>query len=357
MSSDFTQSLNRSLIVFFFQGVKIALRQPHQALSFLRFIRWMRKASRLRAAWKKRGVRVPPIIIFSITNQCNLTCPGCYAKSLHPDPEDELAPARLKGIIEEAKTLGISFFVLTGGEPFLRPEILDIAQEVPAILFIVFTNGLLIDEAMIARFKKLKNIVPLVSLEGNPQDTDGRRGEGTHAHVLRIMDRMCQRSLFFGTSLTLTRSNFSTMTDERYVENLVDKGCRFLLYVDYTPTQEGTEEWTLTETQRNEVPRLMASFRSRFPALFIAVPWDEQQAGGCLSSGRGFVHINAQGDLEPCPFAPYSDVNLKNVPLKEALQSEFLKTLRSKPELSTYTGNGCALWKNRDQVQSFLLDR
>jgi MoaA/NifB/PqqE/SkfB family radical SAM enzyme len=314
----------------------------------------MRKASRLREAWKKQGVPVPPIIIFSITNQCNLTCQGCYAKSLHPDPQDELDPARLKGIVEEAKELGISFFVLTGGEPFLRSKILDIARGVLEILFIVFTNGLLIDEPMIARFKKLKNIIPLLSLEGDASDTDGRRGEGTHAHVLSMMEPMRRNGIFFGTSLTLTRSNFSTMTDIQYVEDLVDKGCRFLLYVDYTPTQEGTEEWTLTETQRNEVPRLMVSFRSRLPALFIAVPWDEQQAGGCLSSGRGFVHINAQGDLEPCPFAPYSDVNLKNVSLKEALQSEFLETLRNMPDLSTYTGNGCALWKNREHVQSLL---
>jgi MoaA/NifB/PqqE/SkfB family radical SAM enzyme len=41
----------------------------------------------------------------------------------------------------------------------------------------------------------------------------------------------------------------------------------------------------------------------------FAVPWDEEEQGGCLASGQGFVHISAAGALEPCPFAPYSDTN------------------------------------------------
>jgi MoaA/NifB/PqqE/SkfB family radical SAM enzyme len=45
----------------------------------------------------------------------------------------------------------------------------------------------------------------------------------------------------------------------------------------------------------------------------------EEEMGGCLASGRGFVYISAQGDFEPCPFAPYSDTNLKENCLKDAL--------------------------------------
>jgi len=91
--------------------------------------------------------------------------------------------------------------------------------------------------------------------------------------------------------------------------------------------------------------------------LFVAVPWDEQDVGGCLASGRGFVHINASGDLEPCPFAPYSDVNVKDMSLREALRSPLLERLRALPELSEYTGGGCALWKNRERVKQVLMER
>jgi hypothetical protein len=46
-----------------------------------------------------------------------------------------------------------------------------------------------------------------------------------------------------------------------------------------------------------------------------------QTSGGCLASGRGFVHINASGDLGPCPFAFYFDTSLKSVGLRQGLRS------------------------------------
>ena len=100
----------------------------------------------------------------------------------------------------------------------------------------------------------------------------------------------------------------------------------------------------------------MESFRSKYSALFIAVPWDENDVGGCLSAGRGFVHINAAGDLEPCPFAPFSDVNLKTNSLRKALDSQLLKEIRKRPELARETGGGCVLWKERKLVQSLLAE-
>ena len=142
------------------------------------------------------------------------------------------------------------------------------------------------------------------------------------------MKKVRDKDLFFGTSLTLTRSNFDTLTDPDFTGDLFDTGCRFFLYLEYNPIREGTEDWVITDEQRSRVMDVMRDFRSRWSALFIAVPGDEEEIGGCLSAGRGFVHVSAEGDLEPCPFAPYSDANLHDVSLKEALQSDFLKKIR-----------------------------
>ena len=85
-----------------------------------------------------------------------------------------------------------------------------------------------------------------------------------------------------------------------------------------------------------------------------SVPWDEDDVGGCLSAGRGFVHINAEGDMEPCPFAPFSDSNVRDSSLKDALQSELFKKIRQRPELSKEEGGGCVLWKERELVESLI---
>ncbi len=349
--------LNDALKVFFTDAVKTSLRNPVQAFHFLRTVRWQMKAARVRSRWVKRGVPVPPILIFSITNQCNLDCRGCYQKEFHPTAEQELSADKLRGITKEAHELGVYFFVVAGGEPLMRPEMLEITREYRDIIFLVFTNGTLIDEAMIRQFKKQKNVVPLISLDGDAEDTNARRGEGTHEYVLDVMKKLRKNGTFFGTSITLTRLNFATVTAADFIADLSGVGCKFFLFLDYTPTQEGTEDWVLLDGQRIEVTHLIKSFREQYPALFIGVPWDEMDVGGCLSAGRGFIHINAEGDVEPCPFAPISDNNLKDVPLKKALQSDFLERIRQIPELSQYTGGGCALWKNRERVRSLFQER
>jgi sulfatase maturation enzyme AslB (radical SAM superfamily) len=112
--------LDRALRVFFLDALRVALRNPRQAYFFLRTVLWQRKASRIRRARETENLRVPPIIILSVTNRCNLTCEGCYARILHPEAEEELDQDRLRSIVGEAKDLGVSFFVLAGGEPFLR---------------------------------------------------------------------------------------------------------------------------------------------------------------------------------------------------------------------------------------------
>ena len=356
-NTEFRTVLNDALKVFFKDAVKTALRNPTQAFHFLRTTRWQMKAARIRSRWEEQGIPVPPILIFSITNQCNLECKGCYQREFHPSAEEELSAGELKDITRQAYELGINFFVIAGGEPLIRPEILDITREFQDIIFLVFTNGTLIDDAMIKQFKKQKNVVPLISLEGDADDTNERRGEGTYESVLKIMRQLRKNGTFFGTSIALTRLNFATVTAPEFIQDLAEVGCKFFLFLDYTPTQEGTEDWVLLDEQRMQVMSLIKSFRRQFPALFIGVPWDEIDVGGCLSAGRGFVHVNAEGDVEPCPFAPISDKNLKDVTLKEALQSEFLKRLREIPELSKYTGGGCALWKNRERVRALFQER
>lgn len=352
--SGFSKLLNRSLRVFFMDALRSTLTKPRQAYFFYKTIRSQQKAARARQHWDHEGVHVPPIMIFSVTNKCNLKCKGCYAQAIHRLPDEEMSNAKIRAIIEEARELGISFFVLAGGEPFVRPELLDITGDFPEIIFLVVTNGLLIDEELLKRLKKQKNVIPLISLEGYEHDTDERRGRGVYEYLQRIISRLKSDSIFFGTSLTITRSNFDTLTSCDFIQNLITAGCKFFLFLEYTPVKEGTEDWLLTDEQRNMIMKLIYSFRSKWPALFIAVPGDEEEIGGCLSAGRGFVHVSADGCVEPCPFAPYSDVNLKDVSLREGLQSTFLRSLRESTEHLHETKGGCALWVKRAWVQSLL---
>ena len=353
-SASSPRQLNGALKVFYKDAIRVALSSPRQAAAFVRALFWLGKSARRRSAWKRKGVVVPPIIIFSVTDRCNLSCKGCYAQSFRPEAADELDPAQLRSVVAEAHELGVSFFVIAGGEPLLRPELERVMAEFPQVIFFVFTNGLLLSEEWVRNMKRRRNIIPLLSFEGDRAMTDERRGAGIYDRLRELVRRLKKEKIFFGVSLTLTRAHFATLVSPDYKKDLVEAGCRFFLYLEYTPTVQGTEDWTLTREQRAEMRAGLPVWRAQHKALFIAVPWDEDDVGGCLAAGRGFIHINPRGDVEPCPFAPFSDVSLRSVPLKTALQSKFLEEIRRRPQLVRETGDGCILWKERKLVTSLL---
>ena len=353
-STDFRFVLNDALKIFFKDAIKISIRHPSQALFFLKTYRWQKKAAKTREHWEQQGTHIPPIMLFSITHQCNLNCKGCYEKAIRPPAKKELTDQQLQDIITQAHELGISFIVVAGGEPFMRKNFFTITKDYPDIIFIIFTNGLLLNEDMLNTIKTQKNIVPLISLEGCEEETDDRRGKGIYTRLQKIMEKTKAHQIFFGTSLTLTKNNFDTILNESFIQNLIDTGCKFFLFIEYNPIKPGTEKWMVTESQRNRTMDIMREFRATWPALFIAVPGDEDEIGGCLAAGRGFIHISAEGDVEPCPFAPYSDMNLNTVSLKDALNSLFLKKIRENHAQLHSSDGSCGLWAKRDLVQALL---
>jgi len=356
-NTDFRHILNDSLKIFFKDALKVSIRHPQQAIFFLKTLKWQKKSSKKREQYEEKGIHVPPIMLFSITHKCNLNCKGCYEKAIRPEIKKELSDEKLRDIIKQAHELGISFIVVAGGEPFMRKNFFDITKDYPDIIFIIFTNGLLIKNEMLNKIKQQKNIVPLISLEGCEEETDEKRGEGVYKRLSNIINKLKKNKHFFGTSLTLTSTNFDEITNEKFIQNLITLGCKFFLFIEYNPIKPGTEKWMIKQNQRSKIMGIMKKFRDKWPALFIAVPGDEEEIGGCLSAGRGFIHVNAEGDVEPCPFAPYSDMNLNNVSLKQSLQSEFLRKIRDNHDKLHETGGSCALWAKRDWVKSLLEEK
>jgi len=171
-SGSYSILLDRSLRIFFWNAFKICARNPIQAYSFFRTVQQQIKASGIRSNYEKQGIHVPPMMIYSVTSRCNLHCKGCYHHSLRTGLHEELSTEKMENVIKEAGELGISFIILAGGEPLVRRELIDICGSYPNIQFLIFTNGMLIDDDLVARLDKQRNIIPVISLEGNQAETD-----------------------------------------------------------------------------------------------------------------------------------------------------------------------------------------
>lgn len=269
-----------------------------------------------------------------------------------PKPADILPDDRVHSLVTEAAELGVSAFLLAGGEPLLQTVWLEALASRPEMAGLVFTNGTLLQGDWLGWFDRNRQILPVISMEGGDRTTDQRRGSGVTRLIRENRRHLREHGIPYGLSITVNRQNLLEIQAGGFIRESTDDGCRLFVFVEYVPVEEGTEELALTQAERLDFVRWTQSASQSFPAHFLLFPGDEEPYGGCLASARGFAHITPGGDLEPCPFAPYSDRNLKTLSLADALQSDLLRSIRETHHVLQEGRGGCALWQNRAWVES-----
>jgi MoaA/NifB/PqqE/SkfB family radical SAM enzyme len=351
--NDLTPRLNKAVGTFYRKIFLSSLRNLGRIPFFLRVMGDQRKAALKRRRFASEKLHVPPFLIASLTEECNLKCAGCYSKILRKK-NSVLTAGKWSALFKEADELGISTTLLAGGEPFLRLDVLKAAAERKSMIHAVFTNGLCINNKILDWLEKNRNIIPVLSLEGDAETTDKRRGKGTYRHVTSVLHEMRNRGIFAGMSITVTRQNFDPATNEAMIRNLVQLGAGLFIMVEYVPVDGKTSGLVLTNDQKSGLISRCVDLQKKCHVLFVAFPGDETKWGGCLAAGRGFIHISSQGKLEACPFAPFSDTDLSHSSLRKALGSPLMKAIRDNHHLLTETAGGCALWSNRLKIPALL---
>ena len=341
------------------ESIKATLRNPKESAFMLKFAAASRNASKKRRKAEDAGEHIPPFLIASITSKCNLHCAGCYSRCNHAtvdsEPVQQLKAEEWLNIFDEADEMGISFILLAGGEPMLRRDIIEAAGKKHNILFPIFTNGTFIDEKYFALFDKCRNLVPIMSIEGNREITDNRRGTGIYDKLIANMEEFKKRGLIFGASVTVTKQNFKEVTSDKFLNKLSDRGCKAVIFVEYVPVTEESSELAPTDSEREYLMNEIQRLRQESPDMvYISFPGDEKSSGGCVAAGRGFFHINSHGGAEPCPFSPYSDVNVRNSSLREAMHSPLFMALQSGEILLDDHEGGCVLYEKRELVEALI---
>lgn len=340
-------------------AMRATLKNPKESLYMVKFAAASKAASKKRKEAEKNGEHIPPFLIASITSNCNLHCAGCYSRCNHATT-DEAPVSQLKGeewlkIFDEADELGISFILLAGGEPMLRPDVIDAAGKKQNILFPIFTNGTYMNKRYLDLFDECRNLIPIMSIEGDKEHTDSRRSEGVYDKLMENMDALTDRGVIFGVSVTVTTENIDVVTSDSFIKTLEDKGCKAVIYVEYVPVTEESKELAPGDDEREYMIRELKRLRVDHTGMvFVSFPGDEKSSGGCIAAGRGFFHINSHGGAEPCPFSPYSDINVREASLKQALNSKLFTALRAGDILADDHAGGCVLYEKREEVEALL---
>lgn len=305
---------------------------------------------RRRALEEQYDCNIPWVILMDPTSACNLSCIGCWAAQY--GDKNNLSYEVLDSICRQGKELGIYFYIFSGGEPLIRKkDIIRLCEEHQDCYFFAFTNGTLVDDELCKEMLRVGNFALAFSIEGDEEATDMRRGKGTYRKVIEAMERMRAHKLLFGYSTCYHRYNTESVASDEFVDDMIARGCRFSWNFTYIPLgKDARLDLVATPEQRAYMYRRIREIRETKPIFAMDFWNDGEYAGGCIAGGRSYLHINAAGDVEPCAFVHYSNVNIHDVTLLEALQSPLFKAYRKRQPFNHNHLRPCPLLDNPEML-------
>lgn len=300
------------------------------------------------------GCNIPWALLLDPTSACNLHCTGCWAAEY--GSRLNLTLDEIDSIITQGKELGVYFYIYTGGEPMVRKaDLLEICRRHSDCEFMTFTNGTLVDEAFADEMLAVKNFIPVLSVEGFEEATDARRGQGTYQKVVRAMELLREKRLPFGISCCYTSQNLDSISSDAYFDQMIAWGAKFVWYFHYMPVGNDAVPALLpTPEQRTAMYHKIREVRRTKPIFAMDFQNDGEFVGGCIAGGRRYLHINANGDADPCVFIHYSDSNIREKTLLEVLRSPLFQAYHDGQPFNENHLRPCPMLENPEKLRAML---
>ncbi len=173
-------------------------------------LRYGRHSSKLPSHLLQFSHDKKPVVVWNVTQRCNLKCEHCYAHATTRVTPDELTTAEGKALIDDLAAFGAPVMLFSGGEPLARPDLIELAEYAVAkgMRAVISTNGTMIKEEVADRLKDVGLSYVGVSLDGLQPTNDRFRGvNGAFEAALKGI-RACQKvGLKVGLRYTITEYN------------------------------------------------------------------------------------------------------------------------------------------------------
>jgi len=303
---------------------------------------------------KKRGEVFPAFQFISVTNDCNLACQGCWVTKGEKSASLDLAA--INKIITDSKKHGSYFFGILGGEPLMYSDLFNLFRAHPDCYFQLFTNGTLLTDKVAEELRKLANVTPLISLEGNEEVADIRRGSSrVYNRTVNAIETATAHGLITGVAISVCKSNIEMALSDQFIEMLHSRGVIYLWYYIYRPTGEDQHlELALSPEEILRLRQFLVEGRTKYPLVLIDSYWGADGEPFCPAAEGLSHHINPEGNIEPCPVIQFSCDNIKNGDLKDVYENSiFIKDFKT--EVNSQT-RGCILMENPAWLAKFVTD-
>lgn len=311
------------------------------AISFNRFQKRM-----------KKGEFFPAFHFISVTDDCNLNCQGCWVTGKLKN--SRMDPVVLDSIITQTKQQGSSFFGILGGEPLMYKPLFEVLSKHPDCYFQLFTNGTLLTAEVAGELRKLANVSPLISFEGDQEVADTRRGgSDVYNRTRQAITHATGAGLVTGVAISVCKSNIEMALSPEFIHSLINQGVIYLWYYIYRPAGENASTGLcLSEEEIRRLRSFIVDARTKFDMVIIDAYWDAEGRGLCPAASGLSHHINASGYIEPCPVVQFAADNVRDGQLADLYKnSGFLRNFREAIPAKT---SGCILMDDPKWLAGFV---
>ncbi|MDP7020441.1 MAG: radical SAM protein [Pirellulaceae bacterium] len=301
----------------------------------------------------KRGEFFPPYLYISLINSCNLRCQGCWVDVAAK--QEKIEVAAMDEMIDEAKRAGNSFFGILGGEPFMHADLLTILGNHPDVYFQVFTNGHFITADVAKELRRLGNVTPLISVEGDEIVSDERRGhDGVYSRTMAGLRHCLDNKVMTGVCTSVCQSNIDDLMTDAWVDRLIEMGVLYCWFHIYRPVgPDPCADLSLTPEQQRYARQFVVDARVTKPIIVIDAYHDADGNALCPAAIGFTHHISPWGDIEPCPIIQFAkDSIYDEKSLRETFnESEFLRDFR---RLAAESTRGCVALERPDVLEELI---
>jgi radical SAM protein with 4Fe4S-binding SPASM domain len=302
------------------------------------------------------------LLQWHVTERCNLRCAHCYQDSY---VRNELNFKQLIDILQQYTSLLDIFsqrlsrpvrghINITGGEPFIRKDFLDLleefAQQRDLFSFAILTNASFIDETIAKHLQQLKPRYVQISIEGTEKTHDAIRGKGNFKQTLAGLTQLRKVGIYTVISFTAHRRNYQEFPA---VAKIARQYKANRVWSDrLIPHGSGANEYILTPAETQDFFQLMhdaqqSAQKSWFNRTTQVATHRALQfliSGGKpyhCTAGESFLTIQSNGDVLPCRRMPIVIGNILQTPLLKLYDnSDLFQQLRD-PELISQGCEDC----------------
>ena len=299
-----------------------------------------------------RSTRLPLEGSLEVTPRCNVRCVHCYMGDFRSgDPTlRELSLEEIRGLVDQIAEAGCMDLLLTGGEPFVRPDMLDIYDYTreKGLIVTIFTNGTLLNPRIADHLAELPPFGMEISLYGASAETYERVTgiPGSYERCLRGIDLLLERGIPLKLKTMLLTLNVHEI--DAMGAFAASRGLKFrfdpLVNGAHDDKNEGPLSYRVDPGRVIEIERqdeVRCAEMNKFVQRYAGGQVDSSRLYTC-GAGRSSFHIDAYGRMSPCITSRARSYDLRAGTFREGWE-QFMPREYSQPATRTTRCTDCRL--------------